>query len=100
MRPGAVLRRPPRHMHRTPHRAIDFLMPEKTRMADSERLLIGAGGLRPFALGGSKCKPVGSYFIPPLYQKAVRLEELTDSGSLPAYNFLQDRHKYGQRIGA
>src|SRR5437899_10271157 len=65
-----------------------------------KRLLIGAGGLRPFALGGSKCKPVGSYFIPPLYQKAVRLEELADSGSLPAYNFLQDRHKYGVRIGA
>src|SRR2546426_9154338 len=50
--------------------------------------LFRSGGLRPFALGGSKGKPVGSYFIPPLYQKAVRLEELADSGSLPAYNFL------------
>src|SRR5712691_11049598 len=55
--------------------------------------LIGAGGLRPRAVGGSERKPVGSHLVPFLDQKPVGLEELAELRPLQAYDFLQDGHK-------
>src|SRR5712692_1584706 len=62
--------------------------------------LVGAGGLRPRAVGRSERKPVGSHLVPFLDQEPVGLEELAELRPLQAYYFLQDGHKRGEGIGA